>query len=105
MSDIFLSPANIPPNARDLGLVSGYCIIGTGFFTEFVSAFTDFFGRKSGSYSKKIGNAEKFAFAILKENARKLGANAVYNVRVSIQEATSGHGMIIFYVCGSAVKT
>lgn len=99
-----MSPADIPPSAQDLGLVSGYCVMGTGFFSEFVSLFTDFFGRKSGAYGKKVKKAEKEALTVLAENAQKLGANAVFNVRVNIQEATHGHGMLVFYASGAAAR-
>lgn len=53
MSGIFVSPAELPEGAEDLGLVSASCVMGTGLVAEIASFFTDLFGKKSGVYHKK----------------------------------------------------
>lgn len=42
---------------------------------------------------------------MMKLEALKVGADAVYCVRVNLTEATSGNGMLMVSVSGAAVKT
>ena len=102
---VFVSPAQIPDNATDLGLVTGYCILGTGPFSALFSSVTDIFGMKSNAYYGKAQKAEKEALSLLKLNALEKGADAVYCIRVNLTEATSGNGMLMVSVAGAAVKT
>lgn len=104
IKDIFLSASELPENAENLGLVSGYCSIGTSFVTDIVSSVTDFFGKKSETYKDKIAEAEDDAIEMIKNNCNRLGGNAVYNIHVNIMEATKGHGQIIIYIFGTAAK-
>lgn len=102
---MLITPASIPNNMRDFGLITGYCIIGTGPISTIASSLTDLFGKTSNAYLKKIRQAEDFALKMLRAEALKKGADAIYNCRVSLSEATSGHGMLIVSASGSAVST
>lgn len=102
---MFSSPSPVPDDGEDCGLVTGYCILGTGPFTSLFSAVTDTFGMKSNAYLEKARTAEKEALTMMKLEALKLGADAVYCVRVNLTEATSGNGMLMVSVSGAAVKT
>lgn len=105
LSTTFVTPSPIPPGFQDLGLVTGYCIMGTGPISAIASSFTDFFGEKSNAYLEKVKLAETDALNMLKVEALKKRADAVYNVRVNLAEATSGHGMIMVSVSGAAVNS
>lgn len=102
---MFSSPSPVPDAGEDRGLVTGYCILGTGPLTSLFSAVTDTFGMKSNAYLEKARAAEKEALSMMKLEALKLGADAVYCVRVNLTEATSGNGMLMVSASGAAVKT
>lgn len=105
LNKFFLSPSPVPPEVQDLGLVTGYCIMGTGPISAIASSFTDAVGMKSNAYLEKVRLAETEAFNMLKIEALKKRADGVYNLRVNLTEATSGHGMIMLSVFGAAVNT
>lgn len=105
VSKMFSSPSPVPGTGEDRGLVTGYCILGTGPLTSLFSAVTDTFGMKSNAYLEKARTAEKEALTMMKLEALKLGADAVYCVRVNLTEATSGNGMLMVSISGAAVKT
>lgn len=102
--NFFLSPAPVPEGATDLGLVTGYCILGTGPLSALFSSVTDVFGLKSSAYNEKAQAAEREALALLRENALRKGADAVYCIRINLTEATSGKGMLMMSVSGAAVR-
>lgn len=102
---MFSSPSPVPAAGEDRGLVTGYCILGTGPLTSLFSAVTDTFGMKSNAYLEKARTAEKEALTMMKLEALKLGADAVYCVRINLTEATSGNGMLMVSASGAAVKT
>ena len=102
---MFSSPSPVPIDGEDCGLVTGYCILGTGPLSSLFSSVTDTFGIKSNAYLEKARTAEKEALSMMKLEALKLGADAVYCVRINLTEATSGNGMLMVSVSGAAVKT
>ena len=102
---VFCTPSPVPAAMQDLGLVTGYCILGTGPLSTLFSTVTDTFGMKSNVYLEKPRLAEKDALDKMKIEALKLGADAIYAVRVNLAEATSGHGMLMVSVSGAAVRT
>mgnify|MGYP000984180998 CR=1 FL=1 len=105
LQKIFISPAISPSGTQDLGLITGYCIMGTGPISAIASSITDAFGAKSNAYLEKVRLAETAALNMLKAEALKKRADAVYSVRVNLTEATSGHEMLMVSASGSAVKT
>lgn len=105
LPSVFVSPSSIPDGLPDMGLVTGYCILGTGPFTALFSSVTDTFGMKSNAYMQKARDAEREALDALKIEALKKGADAVYCLRLNLTEATSGNGMLMVSVTGAATST
>ncbi len=105
LKKVFISPSTVPAEAQELGLITGYCILGTGPLTTLVSSVTDTLGIKSNAYLDKVRLAEDEAIDMLKLNALKAGGDSIYCVHISLAEATSGHGMLMVSVYGTAVKT
>lgn len=105
LPSVFVSPSPIPDGLPDMGLVTGYCILGTGPFTALCSGITDTFGMKSNAYMQKARDAEREALGALKIEALKKGADAVYCLRLNLTEATAGNGMIMITVTGAATST
>lgn len=104
IENIFITPAQIPSELEDMGLVTGYSILGTGPLSALSSSLTDMAGQESKVYNDKIKKAELNALFRIKEEAYKKGCNAIYNLHISVTEATSGHGMIMVSIYGSATK-
>ena len=102
MSKMLVTPAQ-PSGGKDLGVVSGYSVIGTGVISEIASSFTDFFGMQSDTYLGKIRKAEEFALNMLKLEAFRKGGDSIYCYSISLTEATSGKGMLMVSTSGAAV--
>lgn len=104
MSDIILSLAKIPANARNLGPVTGSCVIGNIFSILFSSECVPFvaylFGSNSGAFSKRVKKVIHTDFDQIAENARKIGANAVYDIH--IDDLCAKPGLMVFSVSGTA---
>lgn len=102
---IFITPAQLPSEFEDMGLVTGYSILGTGPLSELYSSISDMAGQESKIYNDKIKKAESNCIFRIKEEAYKKGCNAIYNIHISVTEATSGHGMIMVSIFGTAAKS
>lgn len=88
-----------------LGPVSSQFVIGTGLFADLFSTITDFFGRHSISYQKKLDQINQEAIDLITEKALKLGANAVLGLRVDHDEVSGeGKSMLMVNASGTAVK-
>lgn len=57
-------------------------VIGTGVISEIVSDFQDFFGARSKGFEKKLQDAKKFGFDVLKRIAVDKGGNAVIGIDI-----------------------
>lgn len=88
-----------------LGVVTANLVIGTGFFSDLMASFTDFFGGKSGTYRKELEDLFQSAHEELSLKATLLGANGVLGFKIDFDEI-SGKGMQMFMisVSGTAVK-
>jgi len=88
-----------------LGIVNGVAITGFGFFRQFMSAFTDFFGGRSASYQKEFVKTKDLALFDLKAEAVKLGADAVVGIKLDYENISSqGRSFVMTTATGTAVK-
>ncbi len=104
LSKVFVSAEPPPVGFEDLGFVSGYCILGTGPLSQLLSTFTDFFGEESNAYLEKAKRAEAIAMRNMKIEAILRGGYRICSCRVSLTEATSGQGMLMSSVSGTAAR-
>ena len=88
-----------------LGVVTTNLVIGTGFFSDFVASFTDFFGGMSGTYRRQMDELYQRAYDALSVKASTMGANGVLGFKIDFDEI-SGKGVQMFMisVSGTAVK-
>lgn len=56
LSEMLMTPANISAGLQDIGLLTGYCIMGTGPISTIASSITDLLGAKSNAYFEKSKN-------------------------------------------------
>ena len=87
-----------------LGIVTGETIIGANIFKDFFASIRDVVGRRSGSYEKVLREAKDTALKEMKENAKKLNANAIVGVDLDYETVGKGGGMLMVTASGTAVK-
>ena len=87
-----------------LGLTSSFVALGTGPLSQILSSVTDFLGKESNTYNEKMLEAEKACMDKLRLNASSMGATAVLGVQTTFTELTSGHGMLLVCMSGTAVR-
>lgn len=89
--------------AIPLGLVTGQSVTGTGVFSEFASAWTDFFGSQSNAYNQKIAGGEKICQTQLRLKCLEMGGNAVLAIDIDYAEVGGDKGMLMVCMTGTAV--
>ncbi len=85
-----------------LGLVKGSCIRAKHLGHDIVNGLKALFGGELTSYSAMINEARAVATKRMVENAEKMGADAVVNVRYSSTAVKAGSAEVMVY--GTAVK-
>jgi len=86
------------------GLVSGEAILGANIFKDLFASITDVIGGRSGSYERELRKAKDIALEEMKEEARRLGANAVIAIDLDYETIGSGGGnMLMVSASGTAV--
>ena len=84
-----------------LGIVSGESSLGTGFLSEFFAGTADFFGTESGAFSSKLGESKAKAINIMKQNAFRIGADAIIGIDIDVMITNAN--MVITCANGTAV--
>ncbi len=85
-----------------LGMVSVTVVLGFNVVRDLMSALTDFFGGRSGSYETRLDKGLEEALQKFKEDAKKLKADAIVGMQVTHSPVRKGMTMIFVY--GTAVK-
>lgn len=106
--NIIITPTNQIENAKIdkyLDLLSTNVVVGTNFFADFGAALSDIFGGYSDIYQDKLQKIYNTALKNLKQQASKIGANAIVGLKIDFDEI-SGKGKSMFMVSaiGMAVK-
>lgn len=91
----------------DAIMVTGNVVIAFDYFKRIAGAFRAFFGGEVLSYSRMMERARREAVIRMQDQAAKMGANAVYNVRIEFSAIgqmpkISGAELLAY---GTAVKT
>jgi len=92
------------PVQEYLGLVTGETIIGANVFKDFFAGIRDIVGGRSGSYERVLREAKDIAVREMKEEATKLGANAVIGIDLDYETVGTKGGMLMVTASGTAVK-
>ena len=82
-------------------VITGECVIGTGFLSDLSAVVNDFFGTTSNTLSRKLDEARAYATQNLVERAENLGANAV--IGVDFDYITLAGNMLAVIANGTAV--
>jgi len=86
-----------------LGLASGSAIIGTSFVRDFFARITDTVGGRSGAYETELKKARSLAISDMRQEAVKLGANAVVGVDFDYEAIGEKGGLLMVCATGTAV--
>jgi uncharacterized protein YbjQ (UPF0145 family) len=87
-----------------IGLVSGEAIMGANIFKDIFAGITDIIGGRSGSYERELRKAKELAIEEMKEEASRLGGNAIVAVDLDYETIGSGSGnMLMVSASGTAV--
>lgn len=105
INSFLIISAQMPVNwtGEAIGVVTSQTVIGTGVFTEISSSFTDLLGGKSNSMRDKIRKAETDCFIDIRQQAFKMGGNAVIALDIDYGEVGGGKGMLMVCMTGTVV--
>ncbi len=84
------------------GVVSGSTVRSKNAFKDIGAGFKNIFGGELKSYTKLLDETRSEAVERMKEQALRMGANAVINVRFATSDVAAGAAEI--YVYGTAVR-
>jgi len=84
LSDIkILNIKTLPDNLEKGGaLVTGNVVIAVDYFKVFIAGFIMLFGGRMSAYEKMMERARREALIRMQREAKRLGADAIYNTRI-----------------------
>lgn len=88
---------------RYYGIVSGETIIGTNVFKDFFAGIRDIVGGRSSSYESVLREAKETALQEMKEQAERMGANAVIAIDLDYETVGANGSMLMVTASGTAV--
>jgi len=109
LADIKVFNIKTLPDNLEVGgvLVSGNVVIAVDYFKVIIAGFIAFFGGRMGGYEKMMERARREAIIRMQRDAKALGADAIYNMRVEFsavgQQPTKIGGAELF-AYGTAVR-
>lgn len=86
-----------------LGLVSGEAILGANIFKDFFAGIRDIVGGRSAAYEGELRKAKEIALAEMREQAQRLGANAIIGIDLDYETISVGGEMLMVSASGTAV--
>lgn len=90
---ILLIQSRIPPESSytpDSKLVTGSVVISVDYFKRFLAGLRSFFGGRVKSYENLVDRARREALLRMQEQAIKLGADKVINLRIETSSISKG---------------
>lgn len=92
------------PIREYLGIVTGEVIVGANIFKDIFAGIRDIVGGRAGAYESTLRDARHEAFAELRAEAQRLGADAVVGVDIDYEVVGQGGSMLMVSVSGTAVR-
>lgn len=86
-----------------LGSVSTNAVLGVNFISEFFASITDVLGGFSEIYKNKLAIIYEKVKENLKDEALKIGANAILDFKVDFDQLTGNRSMLMVSATGTAV--
>ena len=83
----------VPPrNDLNSQLVSGSVVISIDYFKRFIAGLRNIFGGRVTSYESLLDRARREAILRMKEEAKKLNAELVFNIKLETSSIHKGRG-------------
>ncbi len=86
------------------GVITGEAILGANIFKDIFASIRDIVGGRSNAYEAELRKAKEIAMEELKEEARRLGANAVIGIDLDYETVGVNGSMLMVSASGTAVK-
>ena len=88
-----------------LGIVSGEAVVGTNIFRDLMAGIRDIVGGRAGGYEQELRQAKEAAISEMRDEARRLGADAVVGVDLDYEHLGGGNkSMLMVTANGTAVR-
>ena len=87
-----------------LGIVTGEVIVGANLFRDIFASITDIVGGRSGKYEEVLARARRDAIAEMRDEAVRLGGNAVVGVDLDYEVIGRNGSMLMVSCAGTAVS-
>jgi uncharacterized protein YbjQ (UPF0145 family) len=84
-------------------IVTAECALGMNVFRDIAASARDFFGGRSNATQAALREAKDLVLQELREEASRVGANAIVGVSLSFSEFGTGR-MLLIVATGTAVK-
>lgn len=85
------------------GIITGEAIVGANIFKDIFASIRDIVGGRSAAYEKELSRARTLAMEEIREEAQRVGANAVVGVDLDYEVLGQANGMLMVSVSGTAV--
>jgi len=85
------------------GVVVGEAILGANLFKDLFANIRDIVGGRAGAYEKELGRAREAAFAEIRQEAERYGANAVVGIDLDYEVVGDRGSMLMVSISGTAV--
>lgn len=79
-------------NPGESGLVTGSVVVSVDYFKRFISVLRNLIGGRVTSYETLLDRARREAVLRMKEQARAMGANLVFNIKFETASIYQGQG-------------
>ena len=89
------------PVRQYLGIVTGEAIMGANIVRDFFASVTDIVGGRSGAYESQLQRARDICLEEMRQNAERLGADAVIGIDLDYEVVREG--MLMVTCSGTAV--
>jgi uncharacterized protein YbjQ (UPF0145 family) len=92
--DILVFNEKQPPaefEGQKFALVCGSVVMGSDFFRQFIAGLKALFGGRLNSFEAMLDRGRREAILRMKAEARRMGAQAVFNVRLETSTLTYSH--------------
>lgn len=86
-----------------LGLVTGEAILGANIFKDFFAGIRDIVGGRSAAYEGELRKAKEIALSEMREQAQRMGANAIVGIDLDYETISVGGEMLMVSASGTAV--
>ena len=88
---------------RYVGIASGEAIVGANIVRDLFASVRDIVGGRAGAYENVLANARETALTEMRENAERMGANAVVGVDLDYETLGNAGSMLMVCASGTAV--